>query len=123
MSEQRMIRLTGCERYNYQGQLFEADTAYRVDDATARKLLRSKDPTNSDRPFFTEITDMSIVKEPEPEQAVPEEEMIPLKEAEVVDTAPAEEVPIGDVEEVGKVGDNPNKAIDESFDDSDLEEV
>ena len=46
------IRLVGCERYNFRGELYEKGKVYLVGDQKAELMLRSVD--EFDRPYFAE---------------------------------------------------------------------
>jgi hypothetical protein len=47
------IKLVGCNRYSYKGELFEKGFEYDLDDAKARALLVSNDDYG--RPFFVRV--------------------------------------------------------------------
>lgn len=46
------LKLVGCERYNFRGELYERDKVYLVGDQKAELMLRAVD--EFDRPYFTE---------------------------------------------------------------------
>lgn len=45
------LRLTGCDRYNFKGELYEKGKVYLVGEAKAKILMRKQD--EYDRPYFT----------------------------------------------------------------------
>lgn len=46
------LKLVGCERYNYRGELYERGKVYLVGDQKAELMLRAVD--EFDRPYFAE---------------------------------------------------------------------
>ena len=48
----KKLRLVGCERYNFRGELYQKSKVYHVGDNKAKIMLRAVD--QFDRPYFAE---------------------------------------------------------------------
>jgi len=48
-----VLKLVGCERYNFRGELYLSGKVYRVGDIKGAKMLRSQDEYG--RPYFVEF--------------------------------------------------------------------
>jgi len=48
----KKLKLVGCERYNFRGELYERDKVYLIGDQKAELMLRAVD--EFDRPYFAE---------------------------------------------------------------------
>lgn len=68
------IKLVGCNRYSYKGELFEKGFEYDLDDNKARTLLLSNDDYG--RPFFARVEvpaelDQEVIIEREEGEEIP----------------------------------------------------
>lgn len=65
------IKLVGCLRYSYKGEIFEkldakgAPVEYELDDAKAKALLASRNDMANDLPFFVRVTKSVVDDEDE----------------------------------------------------------
>lgn len=110
------VRLTGCDRYNFKGNLYEKGKVYMISEVKAKIMLRKQD--EFDRPYFT----VYVAPEKSKEQRIAEEAAKALAAATAKIEAEEENlVEIEDVEEVEDDVPVESEEVD-TDDDPDLDE-
>lgn len=126
------LKLVGCDRYNYKGELYRRGKVYAVGESKATNMLRAED--NYGRPYFVLYikpakSQAQLVAQKAAKAAVEAAEIVIAESVPEIVERPdgsepdvAEEVAVVDPEAAIEVDTDDDPALDEDDDDSNPEE-